>query len=139
MKKVIGCLGTIIIVALVLTLILSLGSCGAGFGFGTGNGKGDSSGGRTMNTDAQMEDDDPKAESTDNAVADSETIIVKVSVVESDYFYQNTKFTLENLIEELKSIEGDFVVEVTDANSSLKAYNKIIKSLEENFIDYTEK
>ena len=143
MGKFLGVLAGIIVIALVFMLVL--GSCGAGLGFGPGgNGDGTGSGEDTSNTIADNNNTEETKESTTEATEAShndanDTLIIAVSVVESDYFYNNKKISLDDLIDELKSIEEDFIVEVTDDNSALRAYNKLIDALAENNFDYSEK
>ena len=143
MGKFLGVLAGIIVIALVFMLVL--GSCGAGLGFGPGgNGDGTGSGENTSNTIADNNNTEKTKESTTEATEAShndanDTLIIAVSVVESDYFYNNKKISLDDLIDELKSIEEDFIVEVTDDNSALRAYNKLIDALAENNFDYSEK
>ena len=50
-----------------------------------------------------------------------------------------TKKTLDDFLAEMKEFDEDVIVEITDDNASLKAYNKLINALEEIAITYTEK
>ena len=132
MKKLLGILIAIIIVIVIFTL---LGN-GLGFGFGKGDGSGE--GTRDNNTstvsDATVDNETkPTTEDVDKAAT------IAVTVFENDYIYQNKKTSLDDFIKELKVIDYAFVVEVTDDNASLKAYNNLIEALEEESIEYTEK
>ena len=132
MKKLLGILIAIIIVIVILAL---LGN-GLGFGFGKGDGSGE--GTRDNNASAvsdATEDNEtkPTTEDVDKAAT------IAVTVYENDYIYQNKKTSLDDFIKELKGIDYAFVVEVTDDNASLKAYNNLIEALEEESIEYTEK
>ena len=151
MKKILG----IVIAVIVVVVILALLGAGLGFGFGSGNGSGDGDGeGTRSNNSSTLSKENEKdkteateAETTDTKVdgtesvaeSGSEVIAIAVSVFESDYLYQNKKISLDDFIEELETIEEDFIVEVTDDNASLKAYNKLIDALEDQNIRYTEK
>ena len=143
MGKFLRVLAGIIVIALVFMLVL--GFLGAGLGFGPGgDGDGTDSGENTSNTIADNNNTEETEESTTEATDAShndadDTLIIAVSVVESDYFYNNKKISLDDLIDDLKSIEEDFIVEVTDDNSALRAYNKLIDALAENNFDYSEK
>ena len=132
MKKLLGILIAIIIVVVIFAL---LGN-GLGFGFGKGDGIGE--GTRDNNTstvsDATVDNETkPTTEDVDKAAT------IAVTVFENDYIYQNKKTSLDDFIKELKVIDYAFVVEVTDDNASLKAYNNLIEALEEESIEYTEK
>lgn len=132
MKKLLGILIAIIIVVVIFAL---LGN-GLGFGFGKGDGSGE--GTRDNNTstvsDATVDNETkPTTEDVDKAAT------IAVTVFENDYIYQNKKTSLDDFIKELKVIDYAFVVEVTDDNASLKAYNNLIEALEEESIEYTEK
>lgn len=151
MKKILG----IVIAVIVVVVILALLGTGLGFGFGSGNGSGDGDGEGTRSNNSSALSEETDGENTKATVAEtidanvddtessaengSEMITIAVSVFESDYFYQNKKISLDDFIKELESIEENFVVEVTDDNASLKAYNKLIDALEDRRISYTEK
>lgn len=132
MKKLLGILIAIIIVIVIFTLL------GNGLGFGKGKGDGSGEGTRDNNTSTvsdATEDNEtkPTTEDVDKAAT------IAVTVFENDYIYQNKKTSLNDFIKELKVIDYAFVVEVTDDNASLKAYNNLIEALEEESIEYTEK
>lgn len=135
MSKSSGCLGGVAVIAVLPLLAFSLlfGSCEKGFGFGKGSGNGqntDSNSVTTAVTDETIED---------NTTATNDNVtVVAITVMESDYIFQNNKIELDDFIAELTSVDGKKVVEITDSNSSLKAYRKLISALEENHIEYTE-
>lgn len=140
MKKIL----TIIVVIIVVAVLLLLG---AGLGFGKGNGKGDGKG----DGGAKVENSQTKADNEENKTIDvhdasdkaSEgkeiSIAVKVSVVGNEYFYDNERLSLDELIAEIQKMDDSIVVEIKDDNASLKAYNAMIDALEENSINYIEK
>lgn len=129
-------------------LVLLLALLGAGLGFGPGGfaGKED---GSEVSKNQTVPDTTTNAETTPpqqttpgdttSAQSGEEKLSVAVSVVESSYFYQNQKVTLEDLLAQLKKLEGAYIVEITDDNASLNAYNSLIDALKENSILYTEK
>ena len=139
MKKLIGVIIAVFIIAAVLSLLMSLG-IGLGFGKGTGKGSGNSQISVTDDNGKPVEMKETELSTTGPTEdVDSEVIIsIAISVVENSYFYQNKKITLDDLLIELESIEQEYVVEITDDNASLKAYNKLIDMLSEKSIDYTE-
>ncbi|MGO5019362.1 hypothetical protein ACTQ32_02335 [Roseburia faecis] len=140
MKKIL----TIIVVIIVVAVLLLLG---AGLGFGKGNGKGDGKG----DGGAKVENSQTKADNEENKTIDVDdasdkasegkeiSIAVKISVVGNEYFYDNERLSLDELIAEIQKIDDSIVVEIKDDNASLKAYNAMIDALDENSINYIEK
>ena len=132
MKKVLGILIAIIIVIVILALL------GNGLGFGFGNGGKNGDGTRDNSTSAASvatEDNETESVTEDSDKA----ITIAVTVYENDYIYQNKKTSLDDFIKELEHIEEAFIVEITDDNASLKAYNKLIEALAKESIEYTER
>ena len=129
-------------------LVLLLALLGAGLGFGPGGFTGKEDGSEVSKnqtvpgTTANAETTPPQQTTpgdTTSAQGGEEKLSVAVSVVESSYFYQNQKIELEELLAQLKKLEGEYIVEITDDNASLNAYNKLVETLKENNILYTEK
>lgn len=140
MKKLLAVLVLIIgIAAVVLT------RCGGGFGLGLGfgTGKGDGDGNMAVNvSDEKVEDSEaPEADNSDESTDESknEETILKVTVVENDYFYENEKTRLNTLMDRIKETDGDYVVEIKDEQASKNAYEALIEELKEDGIEYTEK
>lgn len=136
MKKIL----TIIVVIIVVAVLLLLG---AGLGFGKGNGKGDG-GAKVENSQTKADNEENKTidvhDASDKASEGKEiSIAVKVSVVGNEYFYDNERLSLDELIAEIQKMDDSIVVEIKDDNASLKAYNAMIDALEENSINYIEK
>lgn len=141
MKKILTIIVVIIVIAVLLLLL------GAGLGFEKGNGKGDGKG----DGGAKVENSQTKADNEENKTIDVDdasdkasegkeiSIAVKVSVVGNEYFYDNERLSLDELIAEIQKIDDSIVVEIKDDNASLKAYNAMIDALEENSINYIEK
>ena len=138
MKKLLAVLVLIIgIAAVVLT------RCGGGFGLGLGfgTGKGDGDGNMAVNvSDEKVEDSEaPEADNSDESTDESEETILKVTVVENDYFYENEKTRLNTLMDRIKETDGDYVVEIKDEQASKNAYEALIEELKKDGIAYTEK
>lgn len=110
---------------LVAIVLLIIGFIIGKYGFGLG-GSGDSQ--------------NSTVDSTENVsqAATSSKNTVSVSVIESDYFYDNKKLSLEELMTKLKSFD-DICVEITSDNAALKAYNSLTDELKNNSIEYVEK
>ena len=138
MKKLLAVLVLIIgIAAVVLT------RCGGGFGLGLGfgTGKGDGDGNMAVNVSVEKVEDSeaPEADNSDESTDESEETILKVTVVENDYFYENEKTRLNTLMDRIKETDGDYVVEIKDEQASKNAYEALIEELKEDGIAYTEK
>lgn len=141
MKKVLGCLGSVILV-IILGIVLLFQSCGSRLGIGDGSGDGKSNSKKSDSTSVSTPADVVENNTKETTLATETTpvkVTVAISVVEKEYFYQNQKIDITSFIEELESIDEAFVVEVTDDNASLRAYNKLIDALDEKAITYTEK
>lgn len=132
MKQVIGAIIVLVIVAIALTFGNCVGS-GLGGGDGKGEGSGSGNGNGTENVTAQETANNDETEDEKTGAAYS------ITVVESDYFYNNDRIELEAIVELLQSTEGKYVVEIKEDKASLKAYNKLVDKLEEMGADYIEK
>ncbi len=119
-KKFLGTALLVIIALFVLGFVIGK----FGFGWGEGMNKGD---GESV---AQTEASSEFASNSKNTVA--------VSVVESDYLYENKKIGLDELVSKLKAVDN-VCVEITNDNAALKAYNSLTDKLKENKIEYVEK
>lgn len=136
MGKKLGGLGIVVVIVLLVVLLTSLGS---GFGFGPGKGKGEGEGnGIAMENTSEQASEAESIATTETVNRTNNKLVVAVSVVENDYFYQNKKTTLEDFVSELEALEEDFVVEVTDDNASLKAYKNLTDKLDELHYTYVE-
>ncbi|MBQ5990713.1 MAG: hypothetical protein IJL67_14625 [Oscillospiraceae bacterium] len=136
-RAVIGC-STVLTLA-VLAVVGLFKGCGASFSlFSNGSG---------TNSDASSSSESQESsEVTQEAITDSETTeiteeavtIIEVTVSGSEYIYENSTIGLDDLINELKEINGKFIVEIKDDNSSKKAYDALKAKLESNNISYSE-
>lgn len=122
-------------VAAIAAALLFLGP-GMGLGLGQGSGQGEGTK-PPVSTTAPQNVTDPTA-TVPQTTADSVKVIVSVSVVESDYFYQNQKYTLDDLVALLSGMEEGYIVQITDSNASLNAYNNLTAKLTQLSIPYTE-
>lgn len=109
---------------------------GAGLGFGKGSGTGEGDGiTRSVNV-VQENETDATSEKSNNT---SEIQYVKVTVSEDDYFYDNEKIKLDNLISKLKEKEGDYILEVIDDQATKNAYDDLLDAFDSNNLEYVEK
>ena len=130
MKKV---LFLLVIVLVILFLFTTFG-----MGFGVGNG---GSATRSEQTEADNQSEPKDEEQTDKESTDSESeeTVLKISVVENDYFYDNERIELEDLTREITEIQDDYIVEIKDEKASKNAYDALVETLDENGINYIEK
>ena len=143
MKKVLGLIVLLIIIAIVIFILVSLGP-GMGFGKGSVQGEGDGTGEGTGDYTASTEFNGTNNQETTAPIATTPSqpnspTIVAISVVEGKYLYQNKTISLDDFLAELSSFEEAFIVEITDDNATLRAYNKLIDLLKENSINFLEK
>ncbi|AVM69514.1 hypothetical protein C3V36_09830 [Lachnospiraceae bacterium oral taxon 500] len=141
MKKKLSTVFVIAVIAAVI-ILFKFGN-GFGIGFGIGQGKGD---GNAKESAAQKEaskiEDDRAKEEVKKEQGSSEDVnkdaTLKVSVVGNEYFYDNDRISLDDLIKKIKEVEGDMMIEVKDDNASLKAYNALLDKLTELQIPFTK-
>lgn len=134
-KKVLGLISikNLLIVAAIIGIALLIYY---GFGGGIGGGKGEGEGnGNTVNSETQEDENTEKDGNED----DYEGAIFSVTVAGNDYFFNNERIKLEDLMEKLETVEGAFVVEIKDDNASLKAYNNLIDRLDNANMRFIEK
>ncbi|MBQ5918766.1 MAG: hypothetical protein IIW92_09420 [Lachnospiraceae bacterium] len=126
MKKIIS----LIIILVVVAIALTVGNCGgSGSGDGDGGGNGSGSGEGAENTTAgEVSTED-----------DFNGVVYAITVVESDYFYNNDRVELTDIESMVKATSGEFIVEIKEDKASLKAYNKLVEKLEELGVKYIEK
>lgn len=137
-KKSAGKIVAVSGVAAAAALLLFMGP-GMGLGFGTGTGSGQGNAGQTPTSTTSQNVTDPTLTAPDSTVTtDPVKVIVAVSVVESEYFYQNQKYTLDELVGVLSGMEEGYIVQITDSNASLNAYNNLTAKLTQLSIPYTE-
>lgn len=141
MKKVLAILVAVAVVAIIIFLLIHF----KGFGFGKGNGNGQSnngSEGSSVSDEIQSSDDEQSSEietvpeTIETTV--EEVVYVAVTVQGKGYLYQNAGIELDALMDELKKIEGDFVVRITDENASKKAFDNLTSALEKEHITFEE-
>lgn len=138
MKKLLGILALLVILAIIILFLLG------GLGWGTGGGSGEGKEGKEGNESTRTEEtqESPKIENNETPSPEEETeekeTIIKVSVVESDYFYDSERVDLDTLAEIIQEFDEKPTVKIIDDNASLKAYNKLLDRLEELEISYLE-
>ena len=151
MGKIIGIIAVVLVVAVVAVVLLFGKGGGTGGGAGEGEGDGNtkvvtnqtSSSNEENDTvvpvEEKEEEEKEETEEQNKGATDTfEGAVIKISVVESEYFYDNERITLDDFMIILHGIESDLVVEVKDDNASLRAYNELIERLEEEKIRYVE-
>lgn len=128
MKKILSLLVIIIII-----VIMSLFKFG--FGFGSGNGSGDKNANTVQNKSTIKTNEEVSKTMSEDS---NKGIVMKVSVVGNDYFYNNERISLDDFVSKIKETSGDVSVEVKDDGASLRAYNDIINRLKDLHISITE-
>ena len=136
---------TVLIVVAVFIVAFMLGY-GIGLGVGNGMGDGTGDGNTAVESSAEVaeeqEEEDVEAENAEKTTeVDAETMrIIEVTIVGSDYFYENERIIFDDLIVVIAEAEaeGELVVKIVDDNASLNAYDALINKLEDMYVDYTE-
>lgn len=111
---------------------------GSGFGFGKGNGDI----GNTQHEVSKIKKNQDKGEVKEeqrSSNTESHTLMLKVSVINNEYFYDNNRISLDDFINKVKETETDKIVEVKDDNASLKAYNALLDKLKELKVSFIER
>ena len=129
----------ILLVIVVIVVIAIAAMLGLGLGFGNGSGAGKEDGKTNTVQEESKTEESEKSTETETEEDGNNGVVIKVSVVGNEYFYENERIALDDFISKVKDMEGDFVIEVKDDNASLRAYNNIIESLEELKVSITEK
>lgn len=132
MKKLLGILALIVIIAIVIFFLKSCSFPGPGPGPGPGPDPEPSDPIDVVNPPEP--DDTPPPEDSN----EPQEIVIKVSVVENDYFYDSERVDLDTLAEKIREFDEKPTVKIIDDNASLKAYNKLLGKLEELEVSYIE-
>ena len=125
----------LILFVIIVAFIFKFGS---GFGFGKGNGDI----GNTQHEVSKIkknQDKDEVKEEQRSSNTESHTLMLKVSVINNEYFYDNNRISLDDFINKVKETETDKIVEVKDDNASLKAYNALLDKLKELKVSFIER
>lgn len=134
---------TVLIVVAVFIVAFMLGY-GIGLGVGNGMGDGTGDGNTAVESSAEVaeeqEEEEVEAENAEKTteVGAETTRIIEVTIVGSDYFYENERIIFDDLIAVIAEAEGELVVKIVDDNASLNAYDALINKLEDMYVDYTE-
>lgn len=129
MKKLLAIIAGIIIIAIIVIFF-------AGIGLGPGAG-----GGADSTSAAEEQQENPAVDDTESPKAPEDSqdeTILEVSVVKSEYFFENRSIDLNALLDEIKKTEGNLLVEITDDKAALRAYNQLIDALEDLSVPYEE-
>lgn len=133
-KKVKIGLIIISIVGIIVIGILIWRLCSCGFGVDSGKGDGEATG----NTEAETTVSEQVVETTITTPVIEELEYIEITVSGNEYLYQNSKYTLDDLIKVLTNQELVNTVKITDEKASLKAYETLITALSDNNIHYIE-
>ena len=136
---------TVLIVVAVFIVAFMLGY-GIGLGVGNGMGDGTGDGNTAVESSAEVaeeqEEEEVEAENAEKTteVGAETTRVIEVTIVGSDYFYENERIIFDDLIAVIAEAEaeGELVVKIVDDNASLNAYDALINKLEDMYVDYTE-
>ena len=130
--------GVLLIIALFLLVAGLVRGCSQFFGKDGGEGEGSSSGSAsTVSTASSVS----TAESTEAVDADAQTsgeevTYFDVSVSEDGYIHDSHQYTLDEIIEEMKALEGGFVVRIYDENAAQNLYSELTDRLKSEGIEY---
>jgi len=108
-----------------------------GSGGGEGGGKGDSEGAGNSSkptTQEEVVDKDDKEQGEDAF----DGAILKITVMENEYFYENERITVDEFGDIIKDIDGELIVHIKDDNASKNAYDKLLDKLDSMYVDYVE-
>lgn len=129
MKRLSAIWATIILVTAIVILLAG------GLGFGSGSGSGSDSHKSQFAEDRKQEN---KETLSGQKTEETRKIVIQVSVVKNEYFYENERVELDDLMEKITTLDEKPVVQITDDDASLKAYNKLLDKLDGMDIPYVE-
>lgn len=131
---------TILILCAVAIVLFFIGK-GLGFGNGFGDGEGDGNSASESQTVSEVQEESEEVEENPDKSSENaeETILVfEVTIMGNDYFYENERVSLDVLIAEIDSAEGQVIVKILDDNASLNAYENLVERLESIYVEYVE-
>ena len=141
-KKV---LALLLLVVIILCVIMLLTKCDGKFPFGIGIGNGNNSSsladdnGGVSSSSSVVKEVTEAPETTEEVTAEpatDEVQYIEVTVSGSNYIYQNSTLTLDELMEQIQGT--DLTVKLTDDKASKKAYDDILQALDEKNIPHIE-
>ena len=130
----------LVLIGLFILAILYFGfGIGLGNGFGAGKGNGVSeivaeSNESSVAMESTVDQDNEEPKETKAKVEN-----IEVTVNGNEFWYQNNRVSVEELIKLIETKKTDIVVQISDDNASRNAYSNIINSLREAHIPYEEK
>ncbi len=127
-----------IIIALV-AVIIALFYFGFGLGLGNGNGDNEGDGNTTSyteETDSREETKDSNSETEAGSYSQREYILITVNG--NEYWYQNSRMEIDELIDTINELEKEFIVQVKDDNASRNAYDELINKLKSEGVVYEQ-
>ena len=123
--------GGLLIIVLLLGVAWLLRGCDQFFGKG-GEGEGSSSGSASTASVAES----TEAVDADAQTSGEEVTYFDVSVSEDGYIHDSHQYTLDEVIEEMKALEGGFVVRIYDENAAQNLYSELTDRLKSEGIEY---
>lgn len=132
--------GSTIVLIIILVLVIAIAvlffiTGGFGLGKGKGNGNGDEA--VPANAEISAEASETSVASEETTVETQETQYIEITVSGNEYIYQNSKHSLEELVDMVVSVgmnddgTAKFDVALTNDNASLNAYNNLSAALKE--------
>ena len=118
-----------------LLMLLNMGP-GHGFGNGGSSDAGVASPTAAVEATHEAPTTQPQTEPQTTAVPEKQVVLITIS--ENDYLCDNQKYTLEELMDYLSTIEGEFLVQIQEDNASLRASRDLTDALTEWDILYIE-
>lgn len=139
-KKKLSAITEFMLIAVVIGAVAAFFILGKGVGFGAGSNKGNIEGsqGTVKPSSSQSDTADSPSESQTQESGTEKIECLMITVSGNEYLYQNKKVTIDELISILDDSSADVPVNITDDNSSLKAYRKLKNMLDEHKIKYIE-
>lgn len=129
-KKRSGCFLLLLLLLLLIALLLYLITHFGWFGLGDGSGSSGDGGSGSDSGTSVADRAEPVSEDTDSTV-------VYVTISEDKYLLNNEPIELDKLMENIKGIEGDVKVEITDADGVVNLLTDLEDALVAESIAYS--
>lgn len=132
--------GSTIVLIIILVLVIAIAVLffiTGGFGLGKGKGNGNDDEAVPANAEISAEASETSVASEETTVETQETQYIEITVSGNEYIYQNSKHSLEELVDMVVSVgmnddgTAKFDVALTNDNASLNAYNNLSAALKE--------
>lgn len=139
MGKLLGMI-VVIIAVIIIVLYLLFGGFGSGSGIGAGTGK------ALVSTKVEISNDKNNKVSEETTVGRStETVaetgisevFVKITIYDNEYFYDNEKTQLDDLMKKIKEKGANVTVEINDEQATKNAVDAFVKELDNSNIKHS--